>query len=96
MDDFVRKLKNRADMMSSDQLIFLLIPEMLERRNDALQVNNQKRVDQYSEVLDYIGTKVDMELYEIDNLDIIQNTEFIVPSPSEIINKKSPKDIPNN
>ncbi len=50
----------------------------------------------YSEVLAYIATKVNIDVYNINDLDFIENTQFIVPEPYQIINQKSVKNIPNN
>jgi len=96
MDKFVENLKNQADIMSADQLIYLFVPEMLGRRTDALADGDQKKADQYSEVLDYVGTKVELDVYDADGYDFFQNTELKVPSPDQIINQKPTKNIPNN
>ncbi len=95
-DNLVRNLKNRVDRMTADHLIYLFVPEMLDQRNRALQSADLEKADQYSEVLKYVGTKVNIDIYNIDDFDSIQNPALIVPTPDEIINQKSTKNIPNN
>jgi hypothetical protein len=96
MDSFIDGLKNRVDQMSDDNLIYLFVPEMLDRRNEALLVADYEKADQYSEVLTYVGSKINIEIYNIDNFDFIQHPTRIVPTPEEIINQKPAKNIPNN
>ncbi len=95
-DSLVRNLKNRVDRMTVDHLIYLFVPEILDQRNRALKKADFEKADQYSEVLKYVGTKVSIDIYNIDDFDFIQNPELIVPTPHEIINQKSTKNIPNN
>ncbi len=95
-NSFVDGLKNRVDQMSDDHLVYLFVPEILDRRNEAILAANYDRADQYSEVLKYVGSKINIEIYDVDNMDFIQHPTRIVPTPEEIINQKPVKNIPNN
>ena len=94
--DNLKSLKNTVDQMSSDHLVYLFVPEMLDRRNIAI-INKDKESELlYAEVLAYIATKVNIDVYNINDIDFIQNTQFLVPTPTQIINQKPAKNIPNN
>ena len=96
MDEFIELMKRNIDLLSPDHIVYLFVPEILDRRNDALKHDNYAKAFQYTEVLKYISTKVDIGSYDVDNFDYIQNVEAIVPTPHQIINQKPIKNIPNN
>ena len=95
-DSFIEGLKNRVDLMSDDHLVYLFVPEMLDRRNEAYLNADYEMADKYSAVLEYVGSKINIEIYDINNFDFVQHPTRIVPTPDEIINQKPAKDVPNN
>lgn len=95
MDKFVSHLKNRADLMTDDQLVYLFVPEMIEMRTRAEETNKTEAVAQYNEVLEYVKKRVELETVSIASWGI-EKTKLVVPSPGDIITGKSPQGIPNN
>lgn len=81
-------------MMTEDQLVFLFVPEMVHLKDKALEKGESEAVSKYMEIIAYVKTKVELDSMKIR--DDIGNPKFIVPSPDAIINKRSPKDVPNN
>lgn len=94
MDNFIREMKSRVDTMTEDHIIFLFVPELMAMKELAEKDKNSEKVSDIKEILEYAKTK-----FELDNFKIFNDNEkpkLIVPSPSDIINRKSPTDIPNN
>jgi len=94
MDNFIRQMQDRVDTMSEDHIVFLFVPEMLAMKELAEKDRKFEKIAAIDEVLNYAKTKV-----ELDNFKIFQdiyNPKLVVPSPSDIINNKSPNGIPNN
>ena len=94
MDDFVRDLQSRFDNMTVDQIVYLFVPEVLHLKDVYEKRGDEEKVRGCQEVLAYVKTKVELDDFKV--FDEFSNPKFIVPSPSEIINKKSPSGIPNN
>ena len=83
-------------MMSDDHIVYLFVPEALDRRRAAFLMGDFKMADRYSAVLDYVRTKINIDIYNIDEIDFLQSPARIVPTPDEIINQKPTRGIPNN
>lgn len=94
MTNFVKQMRDRIDRMTEDQIIYLLLPEMLHFKGVAEEAGDKDRLDDCQQVLDYIKQKVELDNFQVT--DVFGNAKFKVPSPSEIVNKKSPSDVPNN
>jgi hypothetical protein len=95
-DPFVEQLKDRVDLMTGDQLVYLFIPEMLAMKDIAESAGEHERCMQIDEVLRYVGSKMELDDFKVFDLGFLKNPELKVPSPQEIIEGKSHKDIPNN
>jgi hypothetical protein len=95
MSDFIDQLKNRADSMTDEQLVFLFAPEMLAMRRAAEEKDNFDVVRKYDEVLAYIRPRVEVETARIAPWPEPRK-EPVIPKPEDIINGKTPKGIPNN
>jgi hypothetical protein len=95
MDSFVDPLKNRADTMSDEQLVFLFAPEMLAMRKMAEEKDDFDIVRKYDEVLAYIRPRVEVETARIASWPEPRKA-MVIPKPEDIINGKPPKGIPNN
>lgn len=93
-DPFVEQLKNRVDLMSEDQLLYLFIPEMLYIKKEAEECGEIERVIQIEQVLKYVGSKIELDNGKV--FDLEKRAKFIIPTPDEIINGKTDKDVPNN
>lgn len=94
MSSFVDTMKNRIDLMTSDQIIYLLLPELLAMKDIAEDKDDVIKLYEIEQVVEYVRTKVQLDDFKI--YEEFGNTKFIVPSPTEIIEGISPKGIPNN
>jgi hypothetical protein len=95
MDKFVDQLKNRADTMTDEQLVFLFVPEMLAMRKLAEEKDDFDIVRKYDEILSYIRARVELETARIASFPEPRKA-IVIPKPEDIINGKAPRDVPNN
>ena len=87
-------MKNRVDLRTGDQIIYLFVPEMLAMKDEAERKDNVIRIFEIDQILSYVRTKVELDNFKV--FDEFKNTKLIIPEPSEIIEGRSPKGIPNN
>jgi hypothetical protein len=101
-DEYIRKMKDKVDRSSNEELIYVVIPEILFVREQAIERMNEDLLRQTGQVLDYIGKRIDYEHLTEDaaasivRLPLRRKSKTRVPSPNEIINGQGPKNSPNN
>jgi len=94
MSQFIETMKNRIDLMTSDQIIYLFIPELLAMKDIAEEKQDDEKVYEINIIVAYVKTKVELDEFKVH--EDFGNTSLIVPPPSHIIKGKSPKWVPNN
>jgi len=88
-------LRDRADRMSDDQLLFLFVPEILAVRKEAIEKSKDDMVEMYDSILAYIKPRIEIFTMSIPSWPE-PKIKLVVPSPDAIINGKSESGIPNN
>lgn len=94
MDNFVKDMKIRVDSMTEDQLVYMFVPEIIHLKDIYEKRGDKEKTDGCMEILKYIKARVELDNYKV--FDDLGNTKLKVPQPSEIINQKTLKGIPNN
>ena len=106
MDDYLNRLKQKIDSMNEEELMYILVPELMFVRDEMQIDGDVKKIKQIDEALEYIKQRVDFTFFYQnileENIPIEQfkrrknKPQSNFPTPNEIINGISPKNIPNN
>ena len=104
MEEYLKRLKQKIDAMTDEEIMYVLVPELMFIRDEADMDGDTDKIKKIDEALAYIRERIDfkdfyMNLSE-ENVPIERfkrrKSKPRMPSPNEIIHGKPPKDIPNN